>query len=97
MITVDTGFQIRLLREELSELKNQLEGMNHLHKPIMTSEEAANYAGIKKSYLDKLCSIGKLSYYQPRGKMKYFKREDLDAWLLRNKRTSVDEHFNNYY
>ena len=79
--------------QELSELKkltegvsNLLEGQVHLHKFIFTHEEAANYVGLSESYLHKLCSQRKITFYSPRHGRKYYKREDLNSWLLKNRK-----------
>ena len=96
MATFTRGMDNTQLTAMVKEIANQLEGMKHLHKEIFTSEEAAEYTGLKKSYLDKLCSQRKISFYQPRGKMKYFKRVELDAWLLRNKVESIDDRFEKF-
>lgn len=53
-------------------------------KDILTLQEAAIYMGISLSQIYKLTSTQSIPHYKPRGKMCYFERKELDAWLLRN-------------
>lgn len=93
MATITKGMDNTQLTALVQELANQIEGIKHLHKTIFRSEEVADYTGLKKSYIDKLCSLRKIPFYQPRGKMKYFKRADIDNWLLQNRMETIDERF----
>ncbi len=60
-------------------------------KDILTSEEAAKYMGISISYLYKLTHRHAIPYYKPRGKMCYFRRNELDEWLLNNRVSTATE------
>lgn len=59
-------------------------------KPL-TFEEAADFLGLSKSYLYKLTATGQVACYKPSGKLLYFERADLLAWLRRNRRSSEVE------
>lgn len=59
--------------------------MNTKLKNVLTSDEAVEYLGIKKSYLYKLTMQGKIPYYKPLGKKNYYKREELEAWLTKGR------------
>lgn len=50
-------------------------------KEVLTSEETAIYLGISKSYLYKLTMRREIPHYKPLGKMCYFNRRELEAWL----------------
>lgn len=54
-------------------------------KEVLTSDEAAKYLGISKSYLYKLTMGQKIPHYKPMGKMCYFNRQELEAWLQSNR------------
>lgn len=54
-------------------------------KKMLTTDEAAEYLGVTKSYLYKLTSNLKIPHYKPSGKMCYFKREELDEWMQQNR------------
>lgn len=60
-------------------------------KTSMTAEEAAVYLGLKISFLYKLTSTQEIPHYKPRGKMLYFKREELDEWSLQNRVKPLSE------
>ena len=54
------------------------------HKPQYTSSEVCKYLDISKKTLDNLCSNGDITYYKPSG-TRYFLKEDIDAYIRRNK------------
>lgn len=60
-------------------------------KEVLTSDEAAKYMGISKSYLYKLTMNREIPHYKPMGKVVYFDRKELEEWLKRNKISTVEE------
>lgn len=57
-------------------------------RDLMTTTEAARYLGLKPSYLYKLMMRRAIPYYKPGGKLCFFAKADLDAWLTRVKSQS---------
>ena len=62
-------------------------------KEVLTSDEAAAYMGISKSYLYKLTMRQQVPHYKPMGKMCYFNRAELEQWLQSN-RVSTEKEIN---
>lgn len=60
-------------------------------KAVLTSDEAAQYMGISKSYLYKLTMRGEIPHYKPMGKMCYFNRAELEEWLQSNRVATTAE------
>lgn len=60
-------------------------------KEVLTSEETALYLGISKSYLYKLTMRREIPHYKPMGKMCYFNRQEVEAWLQSNRVASDAE------
>ncbi len=60
-------------------------------KEVLTSDETAKYLGITKSYLYKLTMTQRIPHYKPMGKMCYFNREEIEAWLQNNRIATADE------
>lgn len=60
-------------------------------KEVLTSNEAAQYMGISKSYLYKLTMMGKIPHFKPMGKMCYFNRMELEQWLQSNRVSTNNE------
>ena len=60
-------------------------------KEVLTSDEAARYLGISKSYLYKLTMRQLIPHYKPLGKMCYFNRQELEAWLQANRVSTSEE------
>lgn len=60
-------------------------------KEVLTSDEAAKYMGVSKSYLYKLTMRQQIPHYKPRGKMCYFNRAELEQWLQSNRVSTSTE------
>lgn len=58
---------------------------------LLTTAEAAEYIGVKKSYLMKLMMKKAIPYFKPNGKLCYFDEADLDHWLRRVRIPSEEE------
>jgi excisionase family DNA binding protein len=54
----------------------------------LTLGEAAIYLGLSPGFLYKLTSQGRIPYFKPAGGRLYFKLEDLDGYLYRNRRAA---------
>lgn len=53
-------------------------------KEVLTADEAAQYIGMTKSALYKLTSTRQIPFSKPNGKNCFFKRTELEAWLMSN-------------
>ena len=60
-------------------------------KEVLTSDEAARYMGISRSYLYKLTMRKEIPHYKPRGKVVYFNRAELEQWLQSNRVSTTSE------
>ena len=60
-------------------------------KEVLTSEETAQYMGVSKSYLYKLTMRREIPHYKPMGKMCYFNRHEVEAWLQSNRVATATE------
>lgn len=58
---------------------------------VLTFKEGCAYTGYKESYMHKLTSSGIVPYSQPNGKKIFFEREKLEAWMLGNPSTSLQD------
>ena len=61
-----------------------MDSNNNNIKEVLTLEEAAEYMGLKKSYLYRLTHEKRIRHYKPNNKKIYFKVEDIIAWLTSN-------------
>lgn len=50
-------------------------------KEVLTSAEAATYLGVSKSCLYKWTMERTIPHYKPNGKMCYFNRKEIEAWM----------------
>lgn len=60
-------------------------------KEVLTSDEAARYIGISKSYLYKLTMRQQIPHFKPMGKMCFFNRLEIEEWLQNNRVSTADE------
>ena len=60
-------------------------------KEVLTSDEAAKYLGVSKSCLYKWTMERKIPHYKPNGKMCYFNRKEVEAWMQSNRVQTDDE------
>ncbi len=60
-------------------------------KEVLTSDEAAKYMGVSKSYLYKLTMKQQIPHFKPMGKMCYFNRLELEQWLQSNRVSTASE------
>lgn len=68
----------------LEERLQRIENLLAANKEVLTLEEACEYTGISRGYMYKLTCAEKIPHSKPGGKMIYFERSKLNAWLLRN-------------
>ena len=80
-----------LLKDEQVELLELFKQAQQQNKSILTMSEAAEFMGLSMSYLYKLTHWNKIPYYKPSGKIVYFKKEDLEDWMLQNRSTTEKE------
>ena len=84
-----------------------LEQQGLLQKPVLNFKEGCIYTGNSESYMYKLTSKRKIPFFKPQGKKIFFKRQELDEWLLRNRievqeetehhvLTAIDKHAADY-
>lgn len=73
---------------DLEEIKRELaaiKAMTAMSKPVLTLHEASLYTGLSKSRLYKRCSEKTIPYFKGDGKLSYFDREELTAWMKQNR------------
>ena len=83
---------VEKMAEEMKELADLITAnIISTTKEVLTSDEAAKYMGVSKSYLYKLTMQQKIPHYKPMGKMCYFNRLELEEWLQANRVATADE------
>lgn len=80
-----------LILDKLTEIANKLDEQNLLKKPLFNFNETCQYLDVSESHLYKLTSARQIPHFCPQGKKLYFKREELDQWLQRNRQLTSAE------
>ena len=83
--------QENLILDKLTEISNKLSEQNLLQKTVLNFNEACIYLDVSPSHLYKLTSTKHIPHFCPQGKKLYFRREELDTWLKRNRQSAADE------
>ena len=60
-------------------------------KTVLNFDEVAAYTGLSKSYLYKLTCSGGVPCFKPQGKQIYFNKQEIDNWLLQNRKATTKE------
>jgi excisionase family DNA binding protein len=76
---------------EIKEQLNRLESGLLSQKSVLTFDEVCRFTGLSKSYLYKLTSLNKIPHFKPNGKMIYFERQAVEAWLMQNPIKTANE------
>lgn len=86
---IEHAFDILGPAEELKARLVRLEQRVYQSKSVLTFDEACEYIGVSESLLYKLTAAKEVPHYKPRGKMLYFKKEEIDEWLLQNREVTI--------
>ena len=71
-------------KKTIEERIEELESLVYASKNVLSFEEACKYLNLSKSYLYKLTSAQMIPHYKPQGKIIYFEKDALEAWLRQN-------------
>lgn len=85
--------------QKLNNIEKILQEQNLQNKEVLNLEDACKFMDISRSHLYKLTSTRKIPHYCPQGKRLYFKKSELEDWLLRNRSNTnneMDETASNY-
>jgi excisionase family DNA binding protein len=80
-----------LIETEIQEIKNFISQQQIAQKNILTLNEAATFTSLSKSYLYKKTSCRQIPFYKLDGKLIYFKKIELEEWLLSNRVSPVNQ------
>ena len=63
-------------------MNNSMKDLNS--KTVLTMDECVLYTGLSKSTMYKMTSNKVIPHYKPNNKLIYFKRAEVEEWLLSN-------------
>ena len=70
---------------------DSLEDILFQGKEVLSLEEAAKFMGIARSSLYKMTHQQAIPFYKPNGKLVFFEKSDLLAWIRQNRVSSMQE------
>lgn len=75
--------------EEFQELSSKIERLEKIAllgaKNVLTIDDVALITGFTKGHIYRLTSGQKIPHYKPNGRILYFKKEEIEDWMLQNK------------
>lgn len=77
--------------QKLIEIEALLKKQYALSKEILTLDETSDYLNLSKSALYKMTSKKEIPFYNPGGKKIYFKKTEIESWVLNTKSDSIEE------
>ena len=81
----------KIIIKKLDKIETMLKEQSLLKKDVLNLSETCRYLDMSASHLYKMTSKKQIPHFCPQGKKLYFKRSELDNWLLRNRKESIDE------
>ena len=60
-------------------------------KEVLTMDECSAYTGYTKNHLYRLTSQKTIPYYKPMGGTIYFRKSEIEDWLLQNRQATTAE------
>ena len=80
------------LQRQIEELQKRIEAVEDIldnAKEVLTVEEASRFMDIARSSLYKMTSDRSIPFYRPNGKMIYFEKSDILAWIRQNRVVAI--------
>lgn len=80
------------LQRQIEELQKRMEAVDDIldnAKEVLTVEEASRFMDIARSSLYKMTSDRSIPFYRPNGKMIYFEKSDILAWIRQNRVVAI--------
>ena len=95
--------RIELLEMEIKQLKtvepeainerfNLIEETLYSTKDILNMKEVGQYLDISQSLLYKLTCSGEIPHFKPRGKMIFFEKKEIVAWIKKNHYCGAEDY-----
>jgi len=81
----------QILSKKIEALNLKIERIEKLfltQKNVLNFSEVKSYTKLSESYLYQLTSNGGIPCYKPNGKLLYFKREEVEDWMLSNRKAT---------
>ncbi len=82
---------MEFIQKELKEIKELLQKQNIHNKEFLSLEETSDYLQLSSSCLYKMTSKQEIPFYRPGGKKIYFRRIELDNWVLKSRVSSIND------
>ncbi|MFI3294201.1 MAG: helix-turn-helix domain-containing protein [Rikenellaceae bacterium] len=79
------------IEQRVADIEQSVAMLGLAQKEVLTFDEASRYTGLSKSWLYKLTANKQIPHYKPTGKLCYFDRAELDAWIKQNRVSTSEE------
>lgn len=80
-----------MTQEEIKRIAAAVADRLYYNKNFLTTKEACSFLGLSTRALYQLRVDGQIASYCPNGKITYYKRSDLERWIMTGHRMSNSE------
>ena len=82
---------LNYIKDEIEALHKKFSYLDILNKNVIDIDECVYLTGLKKQTLYKYTSECIIPHYKPEGKKIYFKRVEVEQWMLSNRVSTINE------
>lgn len=80
------------MEEKIIEQLNRIERYSLLAaKNVLTIDDVALITGLSKSWIYQLTCANQIPFYKPQGRLIYFDRAEIEAWMKQNRIRTKEE------
>lgn len=83
--SIKVSVRVMELENKIKLIDDKLNQLILIKKDVLSLKEACEYLSISESHMYKYTMNNSIICFRPNGKKIYFKRSDLDNWMLTNK------------
>ena len=85
------------MEEQIKKQLDRIEAYASLAaKKVITLQEAVLLTGLKPQALRKKAREREIPSYKPNHNLLYFKKDELEAWMMHNRTSSIEEELRKY-
>lgn len=87
--TTERSEDVKELLSKIEQLGTKIERLEKITligtKNVLTLDEVVLVTGLSKGHIYRLTSTQGIPHYKPKGRNLYFKKDEIEEWLLRNR------------
>lgn len=82
---------INFIHQVREAIRNQFDELKVYSKTLLSVKDLSKYLDISEGYIHKMTHNREIPFYKPNGKKLYFKRDEIDQWVINSKVLTQEE------